>query len=111
LSPDLIFSNEYENPALHGGVFCWFLQSKKGGKFPPSASFYQLRKQWRPNGPRCQPGPQPPATGMVAVSAAAAWSSGATGIALDAEIDARPRPIANKDTAIIFMDIPFYGLR
>jgi hypothetical protein len=48
---------------------------------------------------------------MVAVSAAAAWSSGATGIALDAEIDARPRPIANKDTAIIFMDIPFYGLR
>jgi hypothetical protein len=44
---------------------------------------------------------------MVAVSAAAAWSSGATGMACDADIDARPRPTANKDTARIFMGIPF----
>jgi hypothetical protein len=44
---------------------------------------------------------------MVAVSAAAAWSSGATGMACEAEIDARPRPMANKDTATIFMGIPF----
>ncbi len=28
-------------------------------------------------------------------------------MACDADIDARPRPIANKDTATIFMVIPF----
>jgi hypothetical protein len=44
---------------------------------------------------------------MVAVSAAAAWSSGATGMACEADIDARPRQIANKGTARIFIGIPF----
>jgi hypothetical protein len=44
---------------------------------------------------------------MVAVSLAAARSSGATGMADEADIDARPRPIANKDTVTIFMGIPF----
>jgi hypothetical protein len=80
---------------------------------------YQFLKHWRPNGPecqpggqlyigrhppygpRCQPGPQPPATRMV--SAEAAWSSGATGMARDAETAARLRQIANADAANIFI--------
>ena len=41
------------------------------------------------------------------VSAEAAWSSGATGIACDADIAARPTPTANKDAARNFIDLPF----
>jgi hypothetical protein len=44
---------------------------------------------------------------MVVLSLDAAWSSGATGMALATDIDARPRPIAKKDAARIFMGIPF----
>jgi hypothetical protein len=44
---------------------------------------------------------------MVAASVAAAWSSGATGMAWEADIDARPMPIANKEAARILIDIPF----
>jgi hypothetical protein len=35
------------------------------------------------------------------------WSSGASGIACEAEIAAKLRPIANADAARIFMDVPF----
>jgi hypothetical protein len=41
------------------------------------------------------------------VSADTVWSSGATGIARDTDIAARPRPMANADAAKIFMDVPF----
>jgi hypothetical protein len=44
---------------------------------------------------------------MAAVSVAAAWSSGATGMAFEADIDARAMPIANKDAVRIFIGIPF----
>jgi hypothetical protein len=40
------------------------------------------------------------------VSADTDWSSGASGIACEAEIAAKPRPIANADAARIFMDVP-----
>jgi hypothetical protein len=39
--------------------------------------------------------------------AACDGSSGAIGIAWDAEIAARPSPIANADAASIFMVVPF----
>src|SRR5579872_2461710 len=82
-------------------------RKEKGREMSRPFGSYQLRKQRRPygpecqpggqlyigrqppKGPRCQPGPQPPATGMAAVSVAAAWSSGATGMAFEADIDAR----------------------
>ena len=48
---------------------------------------------------------------MVAVSDGTAWSSGATGMAWDTDIDARPRPIANKDTTAIFMTFLPIGTR
>jgi hypothetical protein len=51
------------------------------------------------------PGPQPSATRMVSVDAD--LSSGANGIACDAVTAARPKPIANAETARIFMDFPF----
>jgi hypothetical protein len=35
------------------------------------------------------------------------WSSGASGIACEAEVAAKLRPIANADAARIFMDVPF----
>jgi hypothetical protein len=41
------------------------------------------------------------------VSVATDWSSGASGIACEAEIAAKLRPIANADAARIFMDVPF----
>jgi hypothetical protein len=99
--------------------------SKGAGQFPPFVFVYQLRKQrWPygpecqpggqlyngrqpPYGPRCPPGPQPPDTGIVAVSVAADRSSGATGMACEADIDARPTPIANKEAASILIGIPF----
>src|SRR5260370_14510109 len=56
-----------------------------------------------PEGPRSPPYPQPPKTWMM--SADADWSSGATGIALDAVIAARLRPIANTDAASSFMEL------
>jgi hypothetical protein len=46
---------------------------------------------------------------MVLSMAAWDWSSGATGIAWDAETAARPSPIANADAARIFMNVPFLG--
>src|SRR5579872_2044257 len=48
---------------------------------------------------------------MAAVSVAAAWSSGATGMAFEADIDARAMPIANKDAVRIFIGIPFCKVR
>jgi hypothetical protein len=41
------------------------------------------------------------------VSADTDWSSGATGMAFDAEIAARLRPMANADAARIFTGFPF----
>jgi hypothetical protein len=41
------------------------------------------------------------------VSADTDWSSGATGMAFDAETAARLRPMANADAARIFMGFPF----
>jgi hypothetical protein len=38
-------------------------------------------------------------------------SSGATGMACDADIAIRPRPMANADAARIFMDDPFLDTR
>jgi hypothetical protein len=39
------------------------------------------------------------------------WPAGATGIARDADTAARPKPMANTDIAIIFMDVPFGWVR
>jgi hypothetical protein len=44
------------------------------------------------------------------VSADTAWSSGATGIAGDAETAARLRPMAKADAASIFMGFPFISI-
>src|ERR1700690_3931007 len=57
-----------QNPASGGVLFDYFQtpESKGGGNSRPLAHSYQLRKQWRPNGPECQPrgqlyiGRQPP---------------------------------------------------
>jgi hypothetical protein len=65
LPSDLIASNEYEKPRWKAGFFVELFrkakgrESKEAGNFPPLCfSSYQLRKQWRPNGPECQPGGQ-----------------------------------------------------
>jgi hypothetical protein len=46
---------------------------------------------------------------MVLSDTAWDWSSGAIGMAWDAEIAAKPSPIANADAAKIFMNVPFLG--
>jgi hypothetical protein len=43
-------------------------------------------------------------------SADAAWSSGASGIAFDADTAARPRQIANADATSIFMGASFLSI-
>jgi hypothetical protein len=138
LPSDLIaaFAKSTKTPPSMAGFFvapfAAQLQSEKqkGREIPaPSFSFHQLRKQRRPYGPecqpggqlyigrqppagpRCQPGPQPPATGMVAAPVTVARSSGATGMAWEAGIDARPIPIANKEAASIFIGIPSVSAR
>src|ERR1700730_706570 len=54
------------------------------------------------------PGPQPSATRIMSPEAAWAWSSGASGMACDADIPSRPSPMANAEAARIFIDLPFF---
>ncbi len=97
-------------------------QAGRPARSPLPRKFLQFRKQRLPNGPempagraiveraagaagpRCQPGPQPWATRMVSLDTP--WSSGASGIAFDAETAARLRQMANADATRIFMGFP-----